>query len=69
MRYYTTKPMKLGISFKCTLCEHTVTTLDFDSTNGNCRTQAAGVINQHVAGSHLPQRMLVSAKSGSRGAL
>jgi hypothetical protein len=52
-----------------TLCEYTVTTLDFDSTNGNRRTQAAGAINQHGAGSHLRQRALVSAKSCSRVAL
>jgi hypothetical protein len=69
MRYYTTKPMKLGVSFKCTLCEHTVSTLDFDSTKGNRRTQAAGAINQHVAGSHLHQRVPVSAKYGGRVSL
>ena len=69
MRYYTTKPMKLGVSFKCALCEHTVSTLDFDSTKGNRRTQAAGAINQHVAGSHLHQRVPVSAKYGGRVSL
>jgi hypothetical protein len=66
MRYYTTKPMKLGVSFRCTLCEHSVTTLDFDSINGSRRSQAAGAINQHVAGSHLRQRVLVSAKTRRR---
>jgi hypothetical protein len=41
MRCYTTKPMNGGTTFKCTYCEHSVTTLDFNSTNGNRRMQAA----------------------------
>jgi hypothetical protein len=45
--------MNGGTTFKCTYCEHSVTTLDFTSTNGNRRTQAAGAINQHVALLHL----------------
>ena len=49
VRYYTTKPVNGGTTFKCTFCEHTVTTLDFKSMNGNRRTQAAAAINQHVA--------------------
>jgi hypothetical protein len=53
MRYYTTKPMNGGTTFKCIYCEDSVTTLDFNSTNGNRRTQAAGAINQHVALLHL----------------
>ena len=53
MRYYTTKPMNGGTTFKCTFCEHRVSTLDFKSMNGNRRTQAATEINQHVALSHL----------------
>jgi hypothetical protein len=53
VRYYTTKPLNGGTAFKCTFCDHTVTTLDFNSTNGNRRTQAAAVINQHAALLHL----------------
>ena len=34
-------------------CEHSVTTLDFDSTKGNRRTQAATAINEHAALLHL----------------
>ena len=49
VRYYTTKPVNGGTTFKCTFCEHRVTTLDFKSMNGNRRTQAAAAINQHVA--------------------
>ena len=52
VRYYTTKPMNGGATFKCTFCEHRVTTLDFDIANGSRRTQAAAAINQHVASSH-----------------
>ena len=53
VRYYTTKPMNGGTTFKCTFCEHTVTTLAFNVTNGNRRTQAAAEINQHAALLHL----------------
>ena len=52
MRYYTTKPMNGSTTFKCTFCEHRVTTLDFQIVNGNRRTQAAADINQHVAFAH-----------------
>jgi len=67
VRYYTTKPLNGGTTFKCTLCEHSVSTLDFDSTNGNRRTQAAAVINQHAASLHI--RALAPTKLGGRGAL
>jgi len=49
------------------MCEHSVTTLDFNSANGNRRTQAAAVINQHAASSH--QRAPLPARLGGRGAL
>jgi len=53
VRYYTTKAANGGTTFTCTFCAHSVTTLDFDSTNGNRRTQAAAVINQHASSLHL----------------
>jgi hypothetical protein len=59
--------MNGGTTFKCTFCEHSVTTLDFDSASGNRRIQAAAVINQHAALLHL--RTSAPAKLGSRGAL
>jgi hypothetical protein len=59
--------MNGGTTFKCTFCEHSVTTLDFNITNGNRRTQAAAMINQHAASLHV--RTLVPAKLGGRGAL
>jgi hypothetical protein len=46
--------MSGGTKFKCTFCKHSVTTLDFNSTNGNRRTQAAAMINRHAASLHLP---------------
>jgi hypothetical protein len=52
VRYYTTKPMNGGTTFKCTFCEHSVTTLDFKSTDGHRRTQAAAAIYQHIALAH-----------------
>lgn len=48
VRYYTTKRMNGGITFKCIFCEHNVATLDFDHTKGNQRTQAAAAMNQHA---------------------
>jgi len=54
--------MNGGTTFKCTFCEHSVTTLDFNSTNGNRRTQAAAMINQHL-------RASAAIKLGGRGAL
>jgi len=38
--------------FKCPLCKHAVTTRDFSSTKGNCRTQAAKAMNEHAAAGH-----------------
>ncbi len=70
MRYYTTKSMNGGTTFKCISCEHTVSTLGFNSTEGNRRTQAAKAMNQHAAAVHVhPLRTLMPAKQGSRGAL
>ena len=69
VRYYTTKSMNGGTTFKCSLCEHTVTTLNFNSTIGNRRTQAATAMNQHAAASHLPSHTAGTAKMGGRGAL
>jgi hypothetical protein len=67
VRYYTTKPLNGGTTFKCTFCEHSVTTLDFSVTNGNRRTQAAAMINQHAASLHV--RTTMPIKLGGRGAL
>jgi hypothetical protein len=53
VRYYITTPISGGTKFNCTFCKHSVTTLDFNSTNGNRRTQAAAMINQHAASLHL----------------
>jgi hypothetical protein len=44
-----------GVAFKCTICEFTVHTLDFDHTKGNRRTQAASAVNQHVRELHPPR--------------
>ena len=69
VRYYTTKPMNGGITFKCVFCDHSVATRDFDRTQGNNRTQAATAMNQHVRELHLSQmRTAGSVKSGSGGA-
>jgi len=52
MRYYTITMMTGFSTFKCPLCKHSVTTRDFSSHNGNCRTQAAKAMNEHAAATH-----------------
>jgi hypothetical protein len=52
MRHYTIKMMNGFSLFKCPLCKHSVTTLEFSSQNGNCRTQAAKAMNEHAAAVH-----------------
>ena len=52
VRYYTTKRVLGGMRFTCVRCEHSVSTLDFDTRNGNLRTQAATALNQHASKAH-----------------
>jgi len=59
-RNYTTKRIEGGIAFKCEQCEYRVTTLDFQSKDGNTRTQAATAVNEHAVSVH-HQPMLVSS--------
>jgi hypothetical protein len=51
-RLYTIGRIKGGMKFTCTHCAHHVSTLDFDSRDGNLRTQAATAINQHATKVH-----------------
>ncbi|PYX34909.1 MAG: hypothetical protein DMG80_00310 [Acidobacteria bacterium] len=69
VRYYTTEPMNGGITFKCVSCGHSVSTLDFNNADGNRRTQAAKVMNQHSAESHPPISRILSPTNpdGRRG--
>jgi hypothetical protein len=50
-----TNPHNGRVTFKCIVCEQTVTTLNFNCTSGNRRTQAAAAINRHAAVLHLPR--------------
>jgi len=52
MRHYTIKMMNGFSTFKCLLCKHSVTTREFSSQNGSCRTQAAKVMNEHATAVH-----------------
>ncbi|MGA2344825.1 MAG: hypothetical protein ABSF93_02395 [Candidatus Sulfotelmatobacter sp.] len=52
MRHYTIKAMNGFSVFKCPLCKHSVTTRDFSSKNGNCRTQSARAMNEHATAVH-----------------
>ena len=62
---YTTKRIEGGIAFKCEQCEYRVTTLDFQSKDGNVRTQAATAVNEHAVLEH-HEPMLVSANQRER---
>jgi len=64
-RLYATKRIKGGTAFQCQSCEYRITTLDFDSKDGNCRTQAATAMNQHAAAVH-HQPMLFSSSNQQR---
>ena len=52
VRHYSIKMMNGFSTFKCPLCKHLVTTREFSSQNGNCRTQAARSMNEHAAAAH-----------------
>jgi len=53
MKHYTIIKMINGLTtFKCPLCERSVTTEEFRSQNGNCRTQAARAMNEHATAAH-----------------
>lgn len=52
VRHYTIKMMNGFALFKCPLCKHSVTSRDFSSQNGNCRTQAARAMNEHATAAH-----------------
>jgi hypothetical protein len=54
------KLLRAGIAFKCVQCEYRVTTLDFQSKDGNTRTQAATAVNEHAVSVH-HQPMLISS--------
>jgi hypothetical protein len=66
VRYYSTKSLNGRITFTCIFCQHSVSTLDFDHTKGNCRTQAASAMNEHAKVLHSSRvRELTPTKIGS----
>ena len=62
MRHYTITMMKGFSTFKCLLCKYSVTTRDFSSQNGSCRTQAAKVMNEHATSVHGYRRVAISPR-------
>jgi hypothetical protein len=58
-RSHTTKPINGGL-----FCKRSVNTLDFNSTNGNRRIQAAAVINHHTAALHFSCLQPVDGRNG-----
>jgi len=51
-RKYTIQMIRGGVRYCCDICDHTVTTMEFDPEKGNLRTQAAGAMNRHVKQEH-----------------
>jgi hypothetical protein len=52
VRYYMIQVINGTTTFSCRHCNHSVTTRDFSSLNGNLRTQAARSMNEHAAAEH-----------------
>src|ERR1039458_8086627 len=52
VRHYTIKMTNGFATFTCPLCKHAVTTQEFSSQNGSCRTQAARAMNEHATAAH-----------------
>jgi hypothetical protein len=65
-RFYTIARIKGGMKFTCTHCAHHVSTLDFDSRDGNLRTQAATSINRHATQVHHEPVMFSSLDTQQR---
>jgi hypothetical protein len=52
VRHYTIKMMSGFAKFKCSLCKHSVTTMEFNGEHCRCRTQAARAMNEHAKVAH-----------------
>jgi hypothetical protein len=65
-RLYTIARVKGGMKFTCSHCAHHVSTLDFDSRDGNLRTQAATAINRHATSVHHEPVMFSSLDTQQR---
>ena len=52
MRHYNIKMMNGFSKFTCISCSYSVTTREFSSLKGSCRTQAAKVMNEHASYAH-----------------
>jgi hypothetical protein len=52
LRHSTIKMINGFAIFNCPLSKHSVTTREFSSRNGSCRTQAARAMNEHAMLAH-----------------
>ena len=66
VKAYRIERIKGGMKFTCTHCAHSVSTLDFDATAGNLRTQAATAINDHATRTHHEPVLLSSSDNQQR---
>ena len=66
VKTYRIERIKGGMKFSCTHCPHSVSTLDFDATAGNLRTQAATAINDHATRTHHEPLLLSSSDNQQR---
>ena len=65
-RLYSITRVKGGMKFTCSHCAHHVSTLDFDTRDGNLRTQAATAINRHATSIHHEPVMFSSLDTQQR---
>jgi hypothetical protein len=66
VKAYRIERIKGGTKFTCTHCAHSVSTLDFDATAGNLRTQAATALNDHATRTHHEPMLLSSSDNQQR---
>jgi hypothetical protein len=66
VKTYRIQRIKGGMKFTCTICGHSVSTLDFDARVGNLRTQAATTINAHSTQMHHAPMIISPSDSQQR---
>jgi hypothetical protein len=66
VKAYNIQRIRGGLKFTCVQCPHSVSTVDFDPSLGNLRTQAATAINAHSTQSHQTPVVLSQAEGQFR---
>jgi hypothetical protein len=63
VRHYIIKKMNGFAIFKCPLCKHSVTTMEFNGEHSRCRIQAARAMNEHAKVAHASPVLVSSHNS------